>query len=43
MNKNLDSYNISYKKYQRYYIKSLFLNNDFTNIERIQIKFTNLN
>ena len=41
LNKNLDSYNMSYKKYQRYYIKSLFLNNDFINIERVQIKYKN--
>jgi len=41
LNKDLKNYNISYKKYQRYYIKSLFLNNDFTNIERICIKFKN--
>ena len=41
LNKNLDSYNMSYKKYQRYYIKSLFHNNDFINIEKVQIKFKN--
>ena len=32
---------MSYKKYQRYYIKSLYLNNDFTDIERILNKFKN--
>ena len=41
LDKDLENYNMSYKKYQRYYIKALFLNNDFTDIEKIQIKFKN--
>ena len=41
LDKNLVNYNMSYKKYQRYYIKSLYLNNDFTDIERILNKFKN--
>ena len=41
IDKDLVNYNMSYKKYQRYYIKSLYLNNDFIDIERILNKFKN--
>ena len=38
-NKNIHEYNKNYKKYQEYYIKSLFLNNDVIQNLDIHQKF----